>query len=69
MLTITVQVNAPLGQVGGIKEAIVMDLERYGDVRVVSVVESKPEQMTLFFRAALGQTSLFWTDFFFALGF
>lgn len=52
MLIITVQVNAPAGQAIGIKEQIAMDLEKYGDTRVVSVEEVKPrpqqwEQMKL----------------------
>lgn len=40
MLTITVEVNAPGYMAQGMKERIAMDLERYGDVRVVSVKES-----------------------------
>ena len=43
MLTITVEVNAPGYMAQGMKERIAMDLERYGDVRVVSVKEIKPE--------------------------
>lgn len=53
MLVITVQVNAPVGQAIGIKEALAMSLERFGDTQVVSV-EQKPqpkmEQMTVFER-------------------
>lgn len=41
------QVDAPLGQAIGVKEAIAQDLERYGDVRVVSVTETVPEQMSM----------------------
>lgn len=44
MLIITVKVNAPLGLDQGVKEAVAMELERYGDTRVVSIVEEKPEQ-------------------------
>lgn len=47
MLTITIRVDAPAGQAIGIKEAIAQDLEKYGDVRVVSVVEKRPEQMRM----------------------
>ena len=47
MLTITIQVNAPQGAAQGLKEALAMWLERYGDARVVSVTEDKPEQMSL----------------------
>lgn len=48
MLIITIQVNAPTGQAIGIKEAVAMDLEKYGgQVRVVSVEEIRPEQMKI----------------------
>ena len=39
MLTITIQVNAPSGQAIGIKEDIATYLEKFGDAKVVSVVE------------------------------
>lgn len=42
-LTITVEVNAPGYMAQGMKERIAMDLERYGDVRVVLIKETKPE--------------------------
>lgn len=45
MLRITVDVDAPAGQAIGIKEQIAMDLERYGDTRVVLVEEIQPRQM------------------------
>ncbi len=41
MLVITVHVNRPAGQAIGIKEQIALDLEKYGDVKVVSVEEVK----------------------------
>lgn len=47
MLTITIQVNAPPGQAIGIKEDLAMHLERFGDVKVVSITESLPEQLQL----------------------
>lgn len=47
MLVITVHVNAPAGQAIGIKEQIAMDLERYGDTKVVSIEEITPEQMEI----------------------
>lgn len=37
MLTIVVEVNAAREDAQGIKERIAMDLERYGDVRVVRI--------------------------------
>lgn len=48
MLILTIAVDAPAGQAIGVKEAIAQDLEKYGDVRVISVVEKRPEQETLF---------------------
>lgn len=45
MLILTIAIDAPAGQAIGVKEAIAQDLEKYGDTRVVSVVEKTPEQM------------------------
>ena len=42
MLIITVEVSRPPGQAIGIKEQLAMELEKFGDTRVVSVQE-KPE--------------------------
>lgn len=39
--------NAPIGNIIGIKEAIVMDLEKYGDVKVLRVEVQGPEQMIM----------------------
>lgn len=47
MLTITLQVDRPAGQAIGIKEQLAMALESIGDVRVVSVTETIPEQLRL----------------------
>lgn len=47
VLKIIVEVNAPVGQAIGIKEQIAMDLEKYGDTRVVRVEEIRPRQMDL----------------------
>lgn len=47
MLTITIQVNAPSGQAIGIKEDIAAYLEKFGDARVVSIVEKLPEQLRI----------------------
>lgn len=47
MLTIVLQVDCPAGQAIGVKEAVAMDMEKYGDVRVVSVTETRPEQMRI----------------------
>lgn len=47
MMTITIQVNAPPDAAQGVKEALAMWLERYGDARVVSVTVDRPEQMQI----------------------
>ena len=52
MLTITIQVNAPSGQAIGIKEDIATYLEKFGDAKVVSVVEKLPEHLRMRLRAA-----------------
>ena len=44
MLVITIHVNRPAGQAIGIKEAIAQDLEKYGDVRVVSIEDVQPKR-------------------------
>lgn len=36
-MIMTLRVNKPMGQAIGIKEAIAMDLEKYGDVEVVDI--------------------------------
>ena len=46
VLTIAVD-NAAAGKAIGIKEAIAMDLEKYGDVRVLRVEVREDEQMSL----------------------
>lgn len=47
MLIITIHVNAPSGQAIGVKEDFAQYLERFGDARVVSVVEEVPEQLRM----------------------
>jgi len=47
MLTITLKVDAPAGQAIGVKEALAMYCERFGDVKVVEVREDGPHQMRL----------------------
>ena len=41
MLTITIKANVPAADAQGIKERIAMDLERYGDVKVVSITSDR----------------------------
>lgn len=48
MLIVTVKVNAPLGMAQGIKEVIAMDLEKYGDTKVISIKEESPVQERMF---------------------
>lgn len=47
MLRVICDVNAWVGQAIGVKEAIAQDLEKYGDVRVVSVEVLGEEQMRI----------------------
>ena len=47
MLFITIRVDAPPGQAIGIKEALAMYLERWGDSQVLQVDEIKPRQLSL----------------------
>ena len=41
MLTITIKANVPAADAQGIKERIAMDIERYGDCKVVSIVSDR----------------------------
>lgn len=47
MLIVTIQVDAPIGQAVGVKEDLASYLEKFGDARVVSVVEDSPEQIRI----------------------
>ena len=47
MIRVVVEVDAPTGQAIGIKEALAMWLERYGDARVVAVEEIRPQQLKM----------------------
>lgn len=47
MLIITIQINAPTGQAIGVKEDLATYLEKFGDTRVVSVVEDGLEQLRM----------------------
>ena len=47
MLIITIHVDRPAGHAIGIKEDLAMHLERFGDAKVVSVVELTDEQMEI----------------------
>lgn len=45
MLTITFQVNVTPDQTISVKEQLAMFLEQFGDIKVVSVQETVPEQL------------------------
>ncbi len=47
MLDIHLEIDRPAGQAIGIKEQLAMALEHIGDVRVVSVTETHPEQLKI----------------------
>lgn len=49
MLMITIKANVPAADAQGIKERIAMDIERYGDVKVVSTVSDwgREEQLRM----------------------
>lgn len=48
MLTITIKANVPAADAQGIKERIAMDIERYGDCKVVKIESDRgrEEQIT-----------------------
>lgn len=41
MLTITIKANVPAADAQGLKERIAMDIERYGDCKVVSITSDR----------------------------
>lgn len=47
ILIMTFHVDVPVGQSLEIKEDITMKLEKYGDVKLVSIWEKRPEQMKI----------------------
>lgn len=47
MIEIIVHVECPIGNAAECKESVAMELERFGDVRVVSVREIGAEQMRI----------------------
>ena len=47
MMRITVELRGEVDDAQGIKEKLAMDLERYGDVRVVEVVQVNNGQMRM----------------------
>ena len=57
MLRIVIDVTAPAWAAQSVKEALAMELERYGDTRVVSVsaLGEQNEQLSLFPGAGVGK--------------
>lgn len=51
-LTITIKANVPAADAQGIKERIAMDIERYGDVKVVSIVSDRGREEQLRMKGA-----------------
>ena len=47
MLTITIKARVPVEDAQGIKERIAMDIERYGDCKVVSIVSDRGREEQL----------------------
>ena len=52
MLTITIKANVPAADAQGIKERIAMDIEGYGDVKVVSIVSDSGREEQLRMKGA-----------------
>ena len=47
MLTITIKANGPAADAQGIKERIAMDIELYGDCKVVNIVSDRGREEQL----------------------
>ena len=47
MLTITIKANVPAADAQGIKERLAMDIERYGEVKVVKVENDRGQEEQL----------------------
>lgn len=47
MITITMQVDAPVGMEQAVKEDLAMYCERYGDCRVICIYEKKDAEQLL----------------------
>lgn len=52
MLTITIKAKVPASEAQGIKERIAMDIERYGDCKVVSIVSDRGREEQLRMKGA-----------------
>lgn len=52
MLTITIKANIPAEDAQGMKERIAMDIERYGDCKVVSIGSDRGREEQLRMKGA-----------------
>ena len=52
MLTITIKANVPAADAQGLKKRIAMDIERYGDVKVVSITNDRGREDQLRMKGA-----------------
>lgn len=52
MLTIAIKANVPAADAQGIKERIAMDIERYGDCKVVSITSDSGQEEQLRMKGA-----------------
>ena len=52
MLMITIKANVPAADAQGIKERIAMDIERYGDCKVVSITSDRGQEEQLRMKGA-----------------
>ena len=46
-MIIVLRVDAPVHKALAIKEVLAMELEKYGDIRVMEIREERPEQMKI----------------------
>jgi len=47
MIELTIQIDCPEDEILGAKEAIMNDLEKYGDVKIADFAEIAPKQLIL----------------------
>jgi len=46
-MIIVMRVDAPMHKAMAIKEVLAMEMEKYGDIRVLEIREERPEQMKI----------------------
>ena len=47
MLKVTILVDCPDDNAIGVKESLAMDLEKYGDIKAITIEQQTPEQIKL----------------------